>query len=162
MYLEILGESGHSRWDARYEILLGNLLDPPLISKEVLFALIDRLRTTLHEPIPSGDKELAATTQAVPVAPVSLGSYNLDLAKEALLKRGFSYVQEENSVYHWTRPTGNGSAEHVSLWEQAGTVWLHASTSDTGLPTSPTPITDIWDDTGILPAIPATGMASNR
>ena len=158
VYLEILGEAGYSRWDARYEILLGNLLDPPIIAKEVLFAAIDRLRTTLHEPIPSGDKELAVTTQAAPVAPVSLGSHNLDLAKEALLKRGFSYVQEENSVYHWTRPSGKGSDEHVSLWEQAGTVWIHASTSDTGLPTSPTPITDIWDNTGILPAIPATGL----
>ena len=158
VYLEILGEAGYSRWDARYEILLGNLLDPPIISKEVLFATIDRLRTTLHEPIPSGDTELEAATQAVPVAPVSLGLHNLDLAKEALLKRGFSYVQEENSVYHWTRPSGKGGDEHVSLWEQAGTVWIHASTSDTGLPTSPTPITDIWDDTGILPAIPATGL----
>ena len=36
-YLEILGEKGYSCWDARYEILLGDLLDPPVISKEVLF-----------------------------------------------------------------------------------------------------------------------------
>ena len=27
VYLEILGEEGYSRWDARYEILLGNLLE---------------------------------------------------------------------------------------------------------------------------------------
>ena len=29
VYLEILGEEGYSPWDARYEILFGNLLDPP-------------------------------------------------------------------------------------------------------------------------------------
>ena len=51
VYLEILGEEGYSRWDARYEILLGNLLDPPIIAKEVLFAPIDALRAELHEPI---------------------------------------------------------------------------------------------------------------
>lgn len=37
-YLEILGEKGYDCWDARYEILLGDLLDPPVISKEVLFS----------------------------------------------------------------------------------------------------------------------------
>ena len=35
VYLEIRGEKGHSRWDSRYEILCGNLLDPPVIAKSV-------------------------------------------------------------------------------------------------------------------------------
>ena len=50
VYLKILGEKGYSRWDARYEILLGNLLDPPVIVKEALFAPIDALRAVLHQP----------------------------------------------------------------------------------------------------------------
>ena len=49
VYLEIFGETGYSCWDARYEILVGNLLDPPVISKDVLFAPIDVLRRGLHE-----------------------------------------------------------------------------------------------------------------
>ena len=52
VYLEILGDRGHSRWDTRYEILLGNLLDPPIITKEILFTPIDVLRDALHEPAP--------------------------------------------------------------------------------------------------------------
>ena len=38
VYLETLGEEEYSPWDARYEILLGDLLNPPVITKEVLFA----------------------------------------------------------------------------------------------------------------------------
>ena len=53
VYLEIFGEEGQTRWDARYEILAGNLLDPPVIDKEVLFAPIDVLRAKLHEPAPN-------------------------------------------------------------------------------------------------------------
>ena len=36
VYLEILGEAGHSPWDARCEILFGDLLKPPVIAKEIL------------------------------------------------------------------------------------------------------------------------------
>ena len=47
IYLKILGEHGHNPWDARYEILLGNLLDPPLITKELFFGPIEALRERL-------------------------------------------------------------------------------------------------------------------
>ena len=109
VYLEVLGENSYSRWDARYEILLGNLLDPPLIPKEVLFAPIDALRAELHEPIPLEEQKLEDAPQVVSIAPSSLGSHNLDLAKEALLKRGFSYVRQENGFHHWTQPVGTVS-----------------------------------------------------
>ena len=46
----------------------------------------------------------------------------------------------------------------VALWEDAGTVWVRASTPDVGIPMSATPITDVWDDTGIVPPLPATGL----
>ena len=72
VYLEILGERGHSRWDTRYEILLGNLLDPPVITKEVLFAPIDALRDALHEPAPPTEDNwepvVQETTTLPPVA----------------------------------------------------------------------------------------------
>ena len=80
VYLEIFGDKGFNRWDARYEILLGNLLAPPIISKEALFAPIDALRDTLHHPVMLGEKALHSVVLDHPVAPASLGSHNLDLA----------------------------------------------------------------------------------
>ena len=165
VYLEILGEEGYSHWDARHEILLGNLLDPPIIAKAVLFAPINALRAELHEPALLEDESLIPVTKNVEqerniaTAPVSLGSHNLDLAKAAFLKHGFSYVGQENGYHYWVSRDSTIDNKHVSLWESDGMVWVRASTPDAGLPTTSTPITDIWDDTGILPPIPAMGLS---
>ena len=165
VYLEILGEEGYSPWDARHEILLGNLLDPPIIAKAVLFAPINALRAELHEPVLLEDESLISVTKNVEqerniaTAPVSLGSHNLDLAKAAFLKHGFSYVGQENGYHYWVSRDSTIDNKHVSLWESDGMVWVRASTPDAGLPTTSTPITDIWDDTGILPPIPAMGLS---
>ena len=70
VYLEILGDEGYSRWDARYEILIGNLLDPPVITKEVLFAPIDTLRAALHESAPPPTNNLESIPQATAVLPL--------------------------------------------------------------------------------------------
>ena len=155
VYLEILGDKGYSRWDARYEILLGNLLAPPFIVKEVLFAPINALRAELHEPVPEEVKQIP-TVSAVPLR---FGSYQLDLAKEAFMKRGFSYIRRNDDFYHWT-PSVNKAIDDIEvlLWERDGTVWVRASTSDVGIPMTATPITDVWDDTGIVPPVPATGV----
>ncbi|MDD9975415.1 MAG: hypothetical protein OXU27_15490 [Candidatus Poribacteria bacterium] len=58
IYIEITGDKGFTRWDARYEILTGNLLNPPIISKDVLFAFLDVLRELLHEPAPVSELDL--------------------------------------------------------------------------------------------------------
>ena len=63
IYVEIVGDKGYTRWDARYEILTGNLLDPPIISKDVLFAFLDVLREQLHEP--ASASELDMTDEAL-------------------------------------------------------------------------------------------------
>ena len=76
VYLEIFGDEGYSRWDARYEILLGNLLDPPIITKEVLFAPIDTLRDALHQPTPPSENNLEPTFQAAAVTPPVLDPIN--------------------------------------------------------------------------------------
>ena len=164
VYLEILGDKGYSRWDARYEILLGNLLDPPVIVKEALFAPINALRAVLHQPTPGEVKR----TPTVPAAPLRLGSYQLDLAKEAFMQHGFSYVRRDNRVHYWIPSAGTETdrtcaskeidAVEVSLWEDNRIVWVRAATPDIGIPTTATPITDVWDDTGILPPVPATGL----
>ena len=158
LYLEILGKAGHRPWDARYEILFGDLLNPPVITKEVLFAAIDALREELHAPEPYGTTRAKPIPQDFIVSTPSLGSHKLDLAKEAFLKRGFSYLREENNVHHWCRQINENAETNVLLWEDNGTVWMCASTSDFGLPMENTPITDVWDHTGILPPIPATGL----
>ncbi|RKU20273.1 hypothetical protein C6500_09220 [Candidatus Poribacteria bacterium] len=153
-YLEILGEKGHNCWDARYEILLGNLSDPPVISKEVLFAPIDALRAKLHEPV----FQSLQHTERIPDAPYSLGSGTLDLAKEAFFKRGFSYVREADGFHYWRQYGDEIGNTEVSLWENQNGVWVRASTADTGLPMEATLLTDVWEDTGILPPIPKTGI----
>ena len=155
VYLEILGEAGYSAWDARYEILLGNLLDPPIIHKGILFAPIAALRSELHEPAPSTEQ---AMKRAGTAAPVSLGSHHLDLAKEAFLKRGFSYLRQENGSHLWRPPNGDFDGCHISLWADDDIVSLCASTASAGLPMDATRITDVWDDTGILPPTPTTGV----
>ena len=152
VYLEILGEEGFSCWDARYEILVGNLLNPPVIDKEVLFAHIDTLRAVLHEPAAPKEHHLKPSLPPITVVPPSLGSQNLNLAKEAFLKRSFSYVGQDNGFHHWTLPGGTKRDVHVSLWENNGTVWIWGSMPGAGLPTEATPITEVWDDTGILPS----------
>ena len=153
-YIEILGDKGYNCWDARYEILLGNLLDPPVIPKEVFFAAIDALRAALHEPV----FQSIQRKESIPNAPYSLGSCKLDLAKEAFFKRGFSYVRQADGFHYWNRQQGEIDDTEVSLWENEEGVWLRASTSGAGLPMEATLITDVWKDTGILPPIPATGL----
>ena len=154
VYLEIRGENGYSRWDTRYEILLGNLLDPPVIAKELLFATIDAFRDALHEPDPSGERDLDTAV----VAPVSLGSASLDLAKAALLRRGFSYLREDIGFHHWIRHDDAAGEVHISLWEDRGVVWVRTSTPNTEMPAKAVPITEIWDDTGITPPTSVTGL----
>ena len=67
VYLEILGEAGHSPWDNRYEILLGDLLNPPVIAKEILLASVNTLREELHAPEPFGARSTKPTQQATNV-----------------------------------------------------------------------------------------------
>ena len=145
-YLEIFGKNGHTRWDARYEILHGDLLAPPVIDRDVLFAPIDVLREKLHEPasLPSNGKQI------ITKIPLSLGSENLDLAKDAFLQRGFSYVKKDGNVHYWTQPHGIAGSEDTLLTETEGLIMVCASTPDSELPTQPTPITDVWNDTDIL------------
>ena len=154
VYLEILGEAGHSAWDARYEIVAGDLLAPPIISKEILFTAIDALREELHAPNPLATDDLMPYSQPIIVSTPSLGTQKLDLAKEALLKRGFTFIRQQNDCHYWTEQ----GDEDILLWEQDATVWIRAATPNLGIPTQDTPITDVWDDTGILPPIPADGL----
>ncbi|MCY3742347.1 MAG: hypothetical protein OXH00_15135 [Candidatus Poribacteria bacterium] len=153
-YLEIFGEKGHTCWDALAEILLGDLLDPPVIPKEVLFAPIDALRAVLHEPVPQSLQYKESASDV----PYSLGSGKLDLAKEAFFKRGFSYLKQEDGCHYWDRRSSESGNTEVSLWENDEGVWVCASTSDVGLPMEATLITDVWEDTGILLPVPATGL----
>ena len=158
VYLEIVGEGGYSRWDARYEILLGNLLDPPVIAKEVLFAPINALRAEFHEPVPLEEHSIKDAPPVVSAAPPSLGSHNLDLAKKAFVKRGFSYLRQESVFHYWIPPQSPVDDRYVVLWESDGFVWMRASTPDVGLPTEATPITKVWENTGIVWLASATGF----
>lgn len=52
LYLEIFGEKGLSRYDARYEIYTGSLLNIPTIDHHALFQIVDQLREQIGEPRP--------------------------------------------------------------------------------------------------------------
>ena len=162
VYLEILGESGHSAWDARYEILCGELLKPPVIAKGILFAAIDTLRSELHAPQPLVQERPLPSSQALIPPEPSLGSYKLDLAKEAFFNRGFTYIKSENDIHHWRGPGRTDKPSDVVLWERDTAVWIRASASGLGLPMQDTLITDVWDDTGILPPISEDRQVSDQ
>ena len=162
VYLEILGKASHSPWDARHEILSGDLLNPPVIAKGVLFTALDMLRSELHAPTSLGPGRPLPTSQGVISSLPSLGSHKLDLAKEAFLKRGFSYSKAENDLHHWTTHGSTGNIADVVLRETDDRVWIRASTSDLELPMEDTLITDVWDNTGILPPIAAGPPVSDK
>lgn len=50
IYLAISGEDSYTPWDARHEILLGNVTEPPTMEKDILFAPLEKLKAELHEP----------------------------------------------------------------------------------------------------------------
>ena len=159
IYLQIRGDKGYSRWDLRYEILLGNLLDPPVITKEIVFAPIDALREELH--VPSQEPYLDTHPESSRPIPTSLGSENMNLAKSALLKRGFSYLQQENDFHYWIKNVNDDRGILLSLWEDREVVWVRAALPNTEFPTTATPITDVLNDTGITPTKLAHGLPVN-
>lgn len=147
VYLEVLGNEGYSQWDMRYEILHGKLLEPPVIAKEILFASLHKLRDAFHEvDLPKEDPKKTTNVHLH-----AMGSENIELAKKAFLKRGYSCVKEDSGCYHWELRGENDNIKFVSLWEDQGIVWVRTSTPDSEIPISAVPITDIWDDTGISP-----------
>ncbi len=156
-YLKIHGDKGYSRWDMRYEILFGNLLNPPIITKEVLFSPINDLRAALHEPESSQEKLRKDVPKTENVVLPSLGSANLDLAKKAFLKRGFTYDQKANGFHYWMHKDVD-----MSLWEDKNIVWVRAAAPNTELPTRAVPITDIWNDTGISAPTLDAGLPVNE
>lgn len=52
LYLEVFGEKGLSRYDARYEIYTGSLLNIPTIDHHTLFKIVDELREQIGETRP--------------------------------------------------------------------------------------------------------------
>ncbi len=156
IYPKILGDKEFSKWDARYEIVMGDITDPPIISRKLLFAPLEILRDELQDRQTSQEREIVRKKNRVmdesnlkAKLPYSLGSFRLDLAREAFIKRGFSYVKKNNDFHQWTRSHEDPN-RHVLLWERNGIVWIRASSPQDGLPIETTPITDVWNDTGIL------------
>ena len=51
IYLAVIGEKGYVPWDARHEILIGDILNPPMISKQIIFPVIESFRSELQSII---------------------------------------------------------------------------------------------------------------
>ena len=62
LYLEIFGEKGLSRYDARYEIYTGSLLNIPVIVPEAILEIVEDLREQIGEPQPEKRKTTATST----------------------------------------------------------------------------------------------------
>lgn len=159
IYLQIRGDRGYSRWDGRYDILSGNLLTPPVITREIVFAPIDALREQLHTPAPEPYPETHPENSRP--APASLGSEKMNLAKAALLKHGFAYIQPENDAHYWIKNVGDGKGLLLSLWKDREVIWVRAALPNTEFPTTATPITDVLNDTGITPTKSVDGLSVN-
>ena len=48
IYLAVIGEKGYVPWDARHEILIGDILNPPHIQKQIIFPIIEAFRAELQ------------------------------------------------------------------------------------------------------------------
>ena len=64
LYLEVFGEKGLSRYDARYEIYTGSLLNIPVIAHESILEITDDLREQIGEPQPEKRKATTTSTRA--------------------------------------------------------------------------------------------------
>lgn len=62
LYLEIFGEKGLSRYNARYEIYTGSLLDIPVVDHHVLFEIVNELREQIGTPRPKKRKSIPKST----------------------------------------------------------------------------------------------------
>ena len=50
VFVKVKGAMDYSVWDARYKVLTGSLVEPPVILSDVLFALLGFFRSELHRP----------------------------------------------------------------------------------------------------------------
>ena len=62
LYLEIFGEKGLSRYDARYEIFTGSLLDIPVVDHQALLEIVNELRQQIGTPRPEKRKSIPKST----------------------------------------------------------------------------------------------------
>ena len=63
LYLEIFGEKGLSRYDARYEIYTGSLLNIPVIDHPALFDILNDFQEKIGEPRPEKPTTQPKSTQ---------------------------------------------------------------------------------------------------
>ena len=151
-YLEIIcAEKGYTRWDARYEILLGNLLEPPIIPKEVLFAPIDAL-TRCSSRTRTAWRRWARSYH--PYATI-FGVVSTESRKRCVCQaRVLLYpARKRFSLLERARAGKRGRRACVAVGKRIGPCGSSASTPDAGLPIEARPITDVWNDTGILPTV---------
>lgn len=66
LYLEIFSDKGLSRWDARYEIVDGDLFNIPVIDAKDLFVVINDLKNQIH--VPPSTKENAKPPKPPPAS----------------------------------------------------------------------------------------------
>ena len=76
IYLAVIGEKGYVPWDARHEVLTGDLLNPPHISQQIIFPIIEAFRSEL-QPITNHKDTLYQPLKSDP-APDATSEYSLE------------------------------------------------------------------------------------
>ena len=87
LYLEIFGEKGLSRYDARYEVVEGSIFEIPTIDHTALFEIINDLRDQIGEPRPETPTEkrkgtgnhTKASQPPKTTQTIDLENYNIDV-----------------------------------------------------------------------------------
>lgn len=84
LYAEVFGEKGLTRWDGRYEIITGDICNPPVIAHEKIFDALFPLKKVIHVPRPSRSSK--AHTQNKPNQPpkttqkIDVENYDVDFS----------------------------------------------------------------------------------
>ena len=76
LLLEVISDRNLSRFDARYEIVLGDIMSPPEIPIETLMEAVEQYRRQLHKPEPPQPKKLKQKS-AVPTAQRERSSHHI-------------------------------------------------------------------------------------
>ncbi len=141
LYLEIFSEKGLSRWDARYEIVEGDLFNIPVIDDKDLFAVIDDLKNRIHVPPPAKEKakppKLPPTSKKKPKVENADEIYGLPSDMEWIKSGGGDYKsrrgdypckvtkhrKSQGSAQYYLKPTG----EIQAFCHNCGKTWIARS-----------------------------------
>lgn len=131
LYVEVFGSKGLSRWDARYEILQGSILNPPEVSHESILGILSPYRDEFHVPPtkpvehePNTSKGEKPPKDPSEMNPISAIQYMPDAAQQIIDLANASYDGEMEVTMTPYDPDTQDHIE-VSVIGQGIAVWMN-------------------------------------